>query len=256
MTENNSPSVRYMDFVGRRRAASTDPLVGRPRTVAKVQKSETTVAKVRSAGTPSVRSAGTVTAKPMVRTPVRPVSSARAVTVKKSSERELVARKPSTEAKELFPTRIEKTEKPVVAKKAEVPARKAGGNLPEKSPFLKDYSIDKRPLSSSVPEKKREGDFEKLSFLGVSEKKGGSSLEAERSGEPSEAKDTKKSERGRKNMYEKRKAEKKKPARESESIRIIDDSNEKKGLPLFVVIIITVLLGAAVGAGVYFLMPK
>ena len=31
MTENKTKPVRYMDFVSRRRAASTDPLISRPK---------------------------------------------------------------------------------------------------------------------------------------------------------------------------------------------------------------------------------
>lgn len=274
MSENNSPSVRYMDFVGRRRASSTDPLVGRPKVMTPAKKPTASTPAVKPATrtpmAPSRTSAPAV--KPIAKTPVKPVASARAVPVTKSNERELVARKPSTEAKELYPTRIEKTEKPVVrsgtgtrtvtagaSSGVKTVGTNSGTDAAAKSPFLKDYSIDKRPLSNSVPEKKREGEFEKLSYLGVSEgKKANAKKTGARSDDAEEELTSESLRRGRKNVYAKKNEKKseKKRAGEKSPVKIIDDTEEKGGIPLFVIILITILLGAAVGAGLYFLLPK
>lgn len=274
MTNSNSPSVRYMDFVGQRRSSSTDPLVRRPRGTIKVStrsKMVTPTKKeklmpVQRAESRSIAKAAEVPRVPVrpvtpttvatqsrqtsmatrteVRTPVKPVSSAKAISVEKSSERELIARKPTTGAKELYPTKIEESKKPAKVNQST--------NIQQtKSPFLKDYSIDKRPLSSSVPARKNSGEFEKLSYLGVSGTKRGGSGKNDEIEEISSGS----LRRSRKNVYERRKTEKTK--RNKTPVRVVDDSEDDRGgLPLVVVILITVLLGAAVGAGVYFLLPK
>ena len=221
MTESNQKPVRYMDFIGGSRSSSTDPLISRP------------------------------VAKKVAEKPVVKKESPAKVTVEKTSEKPMISRKPAT-SRDLYPTKkpeekkpVKTTDKPVdnLAKKASdaLAGRKSpdapDGNsysLSGKSPFLPNYTIDKRPLSSSVPEKKKEENFEKLSFLGVSET----------------------SDKPRKNVYEKKEDEKKGKKKEKKPVKIIDDSDKKSGLPLFVIIILTIILGAAVGAGVYFLLPK
>lgn len=266
MTESNSSETRYMDFVGRRRSSSTDPLISRP--VAKKRGVVSAPSHSPSASRLSASSA-----------PIRPVSkpvlerSAPAkpspVRVSSSSEKAFVSRAPSTAPRELYPSSskadalsavkssssrsvkaTKTTDRPVdsTAEKASRalsgPARVSGASS-GKSPFLPSYNIDKRPLSSSVREKK-DDNYEKLSFLGVSDVS---------------------SERPRKNVYEKskksdsklktgeksKKSEKPSPKK---TVRIIDAPEERTGLPLPVVMLITILLGAAVGAGVYFLLPK
>ena len=210
-----------MDFIGGSRSSSTDPLISRP------------------------------VAKKVAEKPVVKKESPAKVTVEKTSEKPMISRKPAT-SRDLYPTKkpeekkpVKTTDKPVddLAKKASdaLAGRKTpdapDGNsysLSGKSPFLPNYTIDKRPLSSSVPEKKKEENFEKLSFLGVSET----------------------SDKPRKNVYEKKEDEKKGKKKEKKPVKIIDDSDKKSGLPLFVIIILTIILGAAVGAGVYFLLPK
>ncbi|MBQ6130379.1 hypothetical protein IJI72_01670 [Candidatus Saccharibacteria bacterium] len=257
MSENNSPSVRYMDFVGRRRASSTDPLVGRPRAKAPVVRTKAEVLATRARTSAPAVSTDTKTPvvraesrAPVVKTqpkaPVKPVATARAVPVQKSAERELVARKPEKVTKELYPTIGKPVAKPVAPKKT-------GTEAPSSSPFLKDYSIDKRPLSSSVPEKKREGEFEKLSFLGVSGAKKAGTQATEETEEEITSGSLR---RSRKNVYECKKKDKEEKSKEKKPVKIVDDTEMKGGMPLFVVILVTVLLGAAVGAGLYFLLPK
>ncbi|MBQ7802845.1 hypothetical protein IJ380_03260 [Candidatus Saccharibacteria bacterium] len=256
MTESNKVKpVRYMDFIGGGRASSTDPLISRP--VAKRPETKPAVREVKKTtektNLPKMKTAGTAKSAN--------VAKPSAVTVGKTEEKAFISRKPVT-SKDLYPTKaIEKTGKPKVEEKKAVKttdkpvdetAKKAqealsgkkstdapDGNsysISGKSPFLPNYSIDKRPLSNSVPEKKKQENFEKLSFLGVSE-----SSESTR----------------KKNVYEKNeKKDEKGKKKEKKPVKIIEDSDKKSGMPLFLVIILTIILGAAVGAGVYFILPK
>ena len=94
--------------------------------------------------------------------------------------------------------------------------------LSGKSPFLSSYNVEKRPLSDSIKEKKVE-------------------------------------EIPKKNVYEKPKKSTEKPDKKSskkEPVVVIDQPKNSSGLSLVIIIILTVILGAAVGAGAYFLLPK
>ncbi|MBQ6396027.1 hypothetical protein IJH89_00370 [Candidatus Saccharibacteria bacterium] len=276
MTESNSSETRYMDFVGRRRSSSTDPLISRP--VAKkrgvvsapshspsASRLSTSSAPIRPVSKPVLERSAP--AKPsLIKSPASKPSPVR---VSSSSEKAFVSRAPSTAPRELYPSSskadalsavrssssrsvkaTKTTDRPVdstaeKASRALSGSARVSGASSGKSPFLPSYNIDKRPLSSSVREKK-DDNYEKLSFLGVSDAS---------------------SERPRKNVYEKSKksdlkskaGEKSKKSEKSspkKTVRIIDAPEEKTGLPLPVVMLITILLGAAVGAGVYFLLPK
>lgn len=204
--------VRYMDFVSHKPKANADPLASRPasRPVAKPKPVE----KVHSvADQIPLRGAQ----KPVEHHPERTpkIETTNTVPVKKREEKPYISRTP-----------------------AQKPAPKAPDNnaysLGGKSPFLPNYSVDKRPLSDSVPTKKRDN-YEKLSFLGVDEK-------------PTP----------RKNVYDKpaEPAEKPEKDKRPKTVKVIDDTKKKRGIPTWLVIILTIILGAAVGAGVYFLLPK
>ena len=221
--------VRYMDFISRQPEANADPLASRP--------------APRPAAKPAVKPEKVHSVSDQI--PARGAhASASAVVVKKSEAKPLISREPA-KSRDLYPEPKPVPKPPVddLAIKASAalsgtssPAVKAPDNnaysLGGKSPFLPNYTIDKRPLSNSVPAKKKDANFEKLSFLGVSDET------------PS-----------KKNIYEKKSA---KSTKESEKppVKIIDDSGKKRGVPTWLVIIITIILGAAVGAGVYFLLPK
>ena len=216
MTEHKVKPVRYMDFVGTRRAASTDPLISRP-----------------GAKRPPVKPA----AKPADKSSVK---------VEKTAEKPMISRKPAT-SRDLYPTKSpavkpaeKSTEKPAAkpaSKKPDTPDNNSY-SLGGKSPFLPNVSVEKRGLSDSVPDKKPEH-FEKVSYLGVNDS----------------------SEKSRKNVYDKKEIidlepESKKKHKEKKPVKIIDNKEKKSGFPLALIIILTIILGAAVGAGVYFLLPK
>jgi len=200
MVETRKPQkpVRYMDFIGPSRTVSkkaADPLVSRPKT--------------RS-----------------VATPIKPVEKPKPAPkpVKKPVEKPI--EKP-VEHSSPAPSSSDS-----VAKKA---SAALSGTDTKSSPFLKNYSIDKRPLSNSVP-KKSDSHFEKISFLGVSDASPERKLE--------------------KNVYEKPAKDKKKSKHEKSPVKIIDNSKKSSGLPLVIIILLTIVLGAAVGAGIYFILPK
>ena len=238
MTETKTKPVRYMDFIGTRRAASSDPFVSRPAT--------------KPANKPAIKPAAKPAVKPVKKPAPRPEL---AIKVEKTKEKAYISREPA-KSRDLYPTdpkledkkpasadKSDKPNKPVASTKSANSDKLPDNNsysLGGKSPFLPNYNIDKRPLSSSVPEKKSEH-FEKVSYLGVSDSA---------------------SEKPRKNVYEKKeiidlepepKSAKKK---KNKTVKIIDHPDKKSGIPLFLIIIITIILGAAVGAGVYFLLPK
>ncbi len=90
--------------------------------------------------------------------------------------------------------------------------------LSGKSPFLTSYNIEKRPLSSSVKAQKVE-------------------------------------EIPKKNRYEKQEKITEKKVKK-DPVTIIDKPKKSGGFGLFLIILLTIILGAAVGAGAYFLLPK
>ena len=218
-TTSQKKPVRYMDFVSHKPKANADPLASRPasRPVAKPKPVE----KVHSvADQIPPKGAQKPAQKPVDHHPERTpkIVTTNTVPVKKKEEKPYISRTPAPK-----------------------PAPKAPDNnaysLGGKSPFLPNYSVDKRPLSDSVPTKKRDN-YEKLSFLGVDEKS-----------------------TPRKNVYDKpaepaEKPEKDKKDKEPKTVKVIDDTKKKRGIPTWLVIILTIILGAAVGAGVYFLLPK
>lgn len=235
-TPNQKKPVRYMDFISRKPSESSDPLASRP--IPRREEKPKPVKKISSVAD-QIPPKGTHAEK-------KPEPE---IAVKKSEAKPLISRTPAT-SRDLYPENYKQETKKSSEKPAEKPTEKSkektapsapDGNkytLGGKSPFLENYTVDKRPLSNSVPDKKT-SNFEKISFLGVNE--------------PS-------AESGHKNVYEKKeleKSEEKKDKKKKEKeVKIIDDSDQKKGIPIIVVILITIILGAAVGAGVYFLLPK
>lgn len=223
--------VRYMDFVSHKPRANADPLASRPAS--------------RPAGKPAQRVAKAHSVSDQI-PPKAPQAEPRPeVTVKREAVKPFISREPA-KSRDLYPepkpakaddalalkasAALSGTSRPAEAKSPDNNAYSLGG----KSPFLPNYSVDKRPLSNSVPAKKPDANFEKLSFLGVGE-------------EPDH----------KKNVYDKKPASSKKEDKKAKkSVRVIDDTQKKHGVPVLVVIFITILLGAAVGAGVYFLLPK
>ena len=89
-------------------------------------------------------------------------------------------------------------------------------SLGGKSPFLSSYNIEKRPLGDKIKEKKVE-------------------------------------EIPKKNIYKREESVKK--SKKSPTV-IIDEPKKSSGLSTFIIILLTIILGAAVGAGVYFLFFK
>lgn len=114
-------------------------------------------------------------------------------------------------------------------------ARKASSALSGTSPFLSSYNVDKRPLSNSIPEKKPDAPFEKVSYLGVNDSASDS---------PRRKKLT---ETAAEDEFIEPKG--KKPEK-------IIDSSPTSVIPTVLIILITIILGAAAGAGVYFLVAK
>ena len=253
MTETTKKPVRYMDFVGGRRASSTDPLISRP--VAKRVVKKTTVSRPA----PSSKSVSRPVARPAIKSTTNPPMKSASTVRKPAEPKILYSKKPILEEK-ATKAKLEALKSPKPAPKS-VPitgrpkddlALKASAalsgskksldspdnnaySLGGKSPFLENYKIDKRPLSNSVPEDGKKN-FEKISYLGTID-------------EPEEEATPKK------NVYEKKEPSKKKK-KTGHTVRVIDGDKKKSGIPLVVVIILTILLGAAVGAGIYFILPK
>ncbi len=245
-TKQKTP--RYMDFIGRKPSANADPLASRPDSRPAV-KPKFVVKKVSSvADQIPPKGAHSASKKPIAKseeakpTPKKTASS-NSVPVEKRAEKPLISREPA-KSRDLYNEATDPNKS--VPKPAEKSEPKAKGNdsapdnnaysLSGKSPFLANYNVDKRPLSSSVPAKKKDDNFEKLSFLGVNE--------------------TKESGR-RKNVYKRNDdSNDEKDEKKNKTVRIIDDETEGNGMPIWLIIILTILLGAAVGAGVYFLLPK
>ena len=236
MIEPRKNSVRYMDFVSGGRSASSYPLLSRP---AKRPVPKKPAPKPISSTSPKLPSHALAPKKePKILYSKQPVLS----------EQSTKAKLERASAPKPVPKSVKITDKPAddLARKACVALSSSKKSLdaPDnnlyslsgKSPFLANYSVDKRPLSSSVPEKKKSEDFEKLSFLGVSD---------------SEEKPK------RRNVYEKpKKSSEKKKKDSSAPVTIIDNSEKKSGIPLVVIIILTIIFGAAVGAGIYFILPN
>ena len=248
MTDLKDPKakpVRYMDFVSHKPKANADPLASRPasRPVAKPRPVE----KVHSVADqiPPKGLHKTVEHHPE-RAPK--IETSNAVTVKKREEKPYISRTPAT-SRDLYAAAIDPNAKQAANVKNDDLALKASAalsgsakapdnnaySLGGKSPFLSNYTIDKRPLSNSVPTKKRDN-YEKLSFLGVNEESTSRKNVYDKSEKPSEKLDQK--------------------AKKSKPVKVIDDTKKKRGVPTWLVIIITIILGATVGAGVYFLLPK
>lgn len=233
MTEPNLPkkkTARYMDFISRKPEANSDPLASRP-VARQTVKPKPKVEKVRSVADQIPPKGAT---KPTV-------------TVKKQETKPFISRKPAT-SRDLYPETTEAVKpEPKLERSTDdnsvtsQPSEKGPDNnaytLGGKSPFLPNYSVDKRPLSNSIP-KKKDGEYEKLSFLAVNEW-------------------PQKSER-RKNVY--KDSKKANPedgdVENKDEVKVVDDFKEKHGLPTWLIVIITIILGAATGAGVYFLLPK
>lgn len=248
---NTKRPVRYMDFISRKPSENSDPLASRPET--RPVKQPPRVEK-----TPSVADQIPPKGAHIENAPVNKPEPE--IAIKKDTEKAFVSREPAT-SRDLYAEPIDpdkpktKTES---SKSADRLATRASFTLPDdskkkgsassrednahsankKSPFLPHYTVEKRPLSDSVPDKRREGQFEKLSYLGVGEQ--GSDFT-------------------HKNVYKKSddSSESKSDTRDyEEPVKIIDDEKKKHGVPTWLIILITIILGAGVGAGVYFLLPK
>ena len=227
--------VRYMDFVSHKPRANADPLASRPASVSAAKKPKP-VAKPRSVSDqipPKITD-----------TELKPKSEIR---IKREETKPYISRQPA-KSRDLYPepkspqlktdddlaikasAALSGASKPATASAPDNNAYSLGG----KSPFLPNYTIDKRPLSDSVPTKNKDTNFEKLSFLGVSDDT------------PTKPK---------KNVYEKKTPSDPAPST-SKTVRIIDDTKQKHGIPVALIILLTIIFGAAVGAGVYFLLPK
>ena len=234
-----------MDFVSHKPKANADPLASRPAS-RPAAKPAPKVAKVHSVAD-QIPPKGA--RKPVDHHPERApkIETSNVVAVKKREEKPYISRTPATSrdlyAKAIDPNQskeddlalkvaavVSNSTKPTTPKAPDNNAYSLGG----KSPFLLNYNVNKRPLSDSVPTKKRDN-YEKLSFLGVNE-------------EPT----------SHKNVYNKEEKTSEKPAKDKKvkTVKVVDDAKKKRGVPTWLVIIITIILGAAVGAGVYFLLPK
>ena len=240
MPTTKPSSARYMDFIGGRRASATDPLISRP-VSRPTRELEKKVATEKSLAVPAPRSLSSkptskptpvsikTTPKPASKPVVKPAPKSDPKIIK-SPTKTTASTRPTTST--LTPSKPASTSKP--APKPSTPDNNAYSlGASAKSPVLPSYSVDKRPLSSSVPEKSSASSYEKLSFLGVNDS-------ADKT--------------PRKNVYEK-KQKPEKPQKSSRPVKIIDDKEQKSGLPLPVIIILTILLGIATGAGVFFLLP-
>lgn len=219
MTESTKKPVRYMDFVGGRRASSTDPLISRP-AAKRISPKPKVAPKPKKISAPSSKKP----AQSSVQKPApKPISKP-------------VVKKPTSKVIEKTPEKI--SQKPTSKLSDESPDNNFY-SLGGKSPFLANYSVDKRPLSNSVP-KDNKKNFSKIAYEG-------------------EKVSDSKEELPKKNVYEKKDSvfsAKKKEAKERTPVTIIEDEGKNSGIPIIVIIILTVILGAAVGAGVYFILPK
>lgn len=227
MTESTKKPVRYMDFVGGRRASSTDPLISRP-----AAKRVPTTSKV---ATPKPKKLSTLSAKKSVQ---KPVQKPTPKPIQKPVAKQLTPKVLGKTPEKIPSASSEKTQKPAPKPQDESPDNNFY-SLGGKSPFLTNYSVDKRPLSNSVP-KDNKKNFSKIAY------------EGDKVSEPKE-------ELPRKNVYEKKSLDtpsKKKETKERSPVTIIEDEGKNGGVPIIVIIILTIILGAAVGAGIYFVLPK
>ena len=249
-TPNTKKSIRYMDFISRKPSENSDPLASRPD--ARPVKQPRPVVKAPSVAD-QIPSKGSHTDRPTH--PTKASKPEPELIVKKDNERPLISREPAT-SRDLYADAIDPDKAKSATNRAanddlaikasaalsgnSRPAEKApDGNtysISGKSPFLPNYSVDKRPLSNSVPVKKNGEQFEKLSYLGVSDQSHDSS---------------------RKNIYH-RDIDNSADAdsEENKAVKIIDNDTDKHGMPVWLIILITIILGAAVGAGVFFLLPQ
>ena len=215
-----------MDFVSGRRASSTDPLISRPVAKRKIvaTKPSSSSAPKKVIKKPKVPSESSSVPKPS-KAPVR--STAPAPSSRASST-------PSPKPSVAKPSKLSEDSQ---KKLPEVPDNNLY-TLGGKSPFLASYNVDKRPLSSSVP-KDNKKNFEKVKFDAEKAIKLEDSLP-------------------KKNLYEKKSAstpEEKKKKR-AEEVVVIDEEDKKSGIPTIIIALLTIILGAAAGVGIYFLLPK
>ncbi|MBR5389188.1 hypothetical protein IK146_01355 [Candidatus Saccharibacteria bacterium] len=243
-------TVRYMDFISRKPSENSDPLASRP-DARPAKQLHPVVRKARSVAD-QIPSKGSHEDK----LHHMAIKKEPELTVKKEVKKPLISREPAT-SRDLYAESID-PDRPKSATQTKYPddlaikasAALSGNSKPaekspngdsstaKKSPFLSHYTVDKRPLSNSVPAKKGE-QFEKLSYLGVGDQGSDSSL--------------------KKNIYAKPESSTEdspeKTTSKDDTVKIIDDTAEKRGVPAWVIILITIILGAAVGAGAYFLIP-
>ena len=243
MTEPNSPHkkpVRYMDFIGKKPNANADPLASRP--AARPVKKPEKVEKVRSVSDQIPPKGAAKPAKAFIsRKPATSKDLYPEPALTKPITKPAIVSKPRDDLALKASAAISGTSQPAEKKPAASAPDNNAYSLGGKSPFLPNYNVDKRPLSNSVKKQKDEN-FEKLSFLGVNE-------ESDRKKNVYEKKE-KPEKKSKKNKSEEKESEKKK------TVKIIDDTKKKRGVPVWLIIILTILLGAGVGAGVYFLLPK
>lgn len=236
-----------MDFISRKPLASSDPLASRPASRPAIKPKPPVKPAPSVASQIPSKATSAPAAKPATKNPDNPAT--------KPTPKPPVPHPDRTPRIETTAQTTTPQSKPVDALALKASAALSGTSQPAsqvpdnntyslggKSPFLENYTINKRPLSDSVPAKKQDN-FEKLSFLGVND------------GDSSH----------RKNVYPKSSARsidqpaeptKAKVKTKTKTVKVIDDTTKKSGVPTWLVIIITIILGAAVGAGVYFLLPK
>ena len=249
---NTKRPVRYMDFISRKPSENSDPLASRPETrpvkqPPHIEKAPSVADQIPSKGAHAhIEKAPASKPEPEI-------------TIKKDTEKAFISREPAT-SRDLYAEPIDPDKSKTTIESSKSTDRLAmrasftlsGDSKKEKSapspsdnthpadkksPFLPHYTVNKRPLSDSVPDRRREGQFEKLSYLGVGEQ--GSDFAHKNVYKKSEEL----SETGNTRDYE-------------EPVKIIDDNKKKHGMPTWLIILITIILGAGVGAGVYFLLPK
>ena len=258
MPTHNTKPTRYMDFISRKPSENSDPLASRPDS--RPVKHPKPIAKPTSVADQIPPKGSHIEKTEHAKMPAKAPRKEPELTVKKDTSKPYISREPA-KSRDLYAEAIDPSKPKTEPKKAAAnddlaikasaalsgtsqPAEKSSsspdGNaysLGGKSPFLPHYNIDKRPLSNSVPKKNGE-QFEKLSYLGVSEQGHDSARKkniyhrSEKSDDPKESKD-----------------------RKEKAVKIIDNDSEKRGVPIWLIIIITIILGAAAGAGVYFLLP-
>ncbi len=243
-TPNAKRPVRYMDFISRKPSENSDPLASRPDVrPAKKPRPVTKAPSVADQIPP--KGAHIEQSTHLTNTPAKDVKPDSELTVKKNNERPLISREPAT-SRDLYADAIDPDKaKSTIDKMPDDLAIKAsaalsGNSKPaektsdgSKSPFLPNYNIDKRPLSNSVPTKKNGEQFEKLSYLGVSNQSHDSS---------------------HKNIYHRKTKESADTFESNKTVKIVDNETKNHGMPVWLIIVITIILGAAVGAGVYFLI--